>query len=178
MASYCGFDLHFPPVLLLGKSHGWRSLVGYSPWGLEESDTTERLHFHFSLYALEKEMATHSSVLAWRTPGTGAWWAAIYGVTQSWTWLMWLSSSSSSSSSPKWTNSCIINKVCSLFTKGWSGRKGSEEMLGDWVLLIFFWKRIIILKLRQKRNVSLSSGNQTAFIIYYSRFLLRTSALN
>ena len=33
------------PVLLPGKSHGWRSLVGYSPWGLKESDTTERLHF-------------------------------------------------------------------------------------------------------------------------------------
>ena len=38
--------------------------------GLIESDTTERLHFHFSLHALEKEMATHSSVLAWRIPGT------------------------------------------------------------------------------------------------------------
>ena len=38
-----------PPVFLPGKSGGWRSLVGYSPWGLEESDTTERLHFHFSL---------------------------------------------------------------------------------------------------------------------------------
>ena len=37
------------PVLLPGESHGWRSLVGYSPWGREESDTTERLHFHFSL---------------------------------------------------------------------------------------------------------------------------------
>ena len=37
------------PVLLPGQSHGWRSLVGYSPWGHEESDTTERLHFHFSL---------------------------------------------------------------------------------------------------------------------------------
>ena len=37
------------PVLLPGKSHGWRSLVSYSPWGCEESDTTERLHFHFSL---------------------------------------------------------------------------------------------------------------------------------
>ena len=36
-----------PPVLLPGKSHGQRSLVGWSPWGLEESDTTERLHFHF-----------------------------------------------------------------------------------------------------------------------------------
>ena len=44
-------------------------LVGCSPWGCEESDTTERLHFHF--HALEKEMATHSSVLAWRIPGTG-----------------------------------------------------------------------------------------------------------
>ena len=36
------------PVLLPGKSHGWRSLVGYSPWGREESDTTEQLHFLFS----------------------------------------------------------------------------------------------------------------------------------
>ena len=52
-----------------GKSHGRRSLVGCSPWGLEESDMTERLHFHF--HALEKEMATHSSVLARRIPGTG-----------------------------------------------------------------------------------------------------------
>ena len=55
------------PVLLPGKSHGWRSLVGCSPRGHKESDTTERLHFH----TLEKEMATHSSVLAWRIPGTG-----------------------------------------------------------------------------------------------------------
>ena len=56
------------PVLLPGKSHGRRSLVGYRPGGREESDMTERLHFHF--HALEKEMATHSSVLAWRIPGT------------------------------------------------------------------------------------------------------------
>ena len=33
------------PVLLPGESHGRRSLVGYSPWGCKESDTTERLHF-------------------------------------------------------------------------------------------------------------------------------------
>ena len=37
------------PVLLPGKSHGWRSLVGYSPWGCKESDTTEQLHFNFHL---------------------------------------------------------------------------------------------------------------------------------
>ena len=36
----------------------------------------------------EKEMATHSSILAWRIPGAGAWWAAVYGVSQSWTQLM------------------------------------------------------------------------------------------
>ena len=115
-----------------GKSHGWRSLVGCSPWGREESDTIERLHFHsspsrigegngnplqwsclenprgrgawwaavygvaksrtqprnftftFHFHALEKEMATHSSVLAWRIPGTGgACWAAVYEVAES-----------------------------------------------------------------------------------------------
>ena len=37
------------PVLLPRKFHGWRNLVGYSPWGLKESDTTEQLHFHFLL---------------------------------------------------------------------------------------------------------------------------------
>ena len=57
------------PVLLPGKSHGRRSLVGCSPRGPWESDATEWLHFHFN--ALEKEMATHSTVLAWRIPGTG-----------------------------------------------------------------------------------------------------------
>ena len=60
---------HSTPVLLPGKSHRRRSLVGCSPWGREGSDMIEWLHFHF--YALEKEMATHSSVLAWRIPGMG-----------------------------------------------------------------------------------------------------------
>ena len=59
------------PVLLPGKPHGRRSLVGCSPWGRLKSDMTERLQFHFSFHALEKEMATHSSILAWRIPGTG-----------------------------------------------------------------------------------------------------------
>ena len=80
------------PVHLPGKSHGQRSLVGRSPWGREESDTTERLHFH----ALEKEMATHSSVLAWRIPGTAGLVGCVYGVAQSWTRLKRRSSSSSS----------------------------------------------------------------------------------
>ena len=56
------------PVLLPGQSHGQRSLVGCSPKSWTRlSDFTLTFHFH----ALEKEMATHSSVLAWRIPGTG-----------------------------------------------------------------------------------------------------------
>ena len=52
----------------LEKSHGWRSLVGCIPWGHCELVATEQLHFRFRV--MEKEMATHSSVLAWRIPGT------------------------------------------------------------------------------------------------------------
>ena len=62
---------HPTPVFLLGESQGWWGLVGCCLWGRTELDMTEQLHFHFSLHALEKEMATHSSVLAWRIPGTG-----------------------------------------------------------------------------------------------------------
>ena len=53
-----------------GKSHGRRSPVGCSPWGSSESGLND-FTFTFHLHALEKEMATHSSVLAWRIPGTG-----------------------------------------------------------------------------------------------------------
>ena len=83
-----------PPVFLPGESHGWRSLVGYSPWGREESDTTEWLHFHSLLpcVAVGNGDTLQCSCLENPREG-GAWWAAIYGVTQSLTRLMWLSSS-------------------------------------------------------------------------------------
>ena len=42
------------PVFLPGESHAGRSLVGYSPWGRKESDTTERLHFHFHFQSLNE----------------------------------------------------------------------------------------------------------------------------
>ena len=58
--------------------------VGLQSMGVTKSWTQLRdFTFTFHLHALEKEIATHSSILAWRIPGTGAWWAAIYGVTQS-----------------------------------------------------------------------------------------------
>ena len=59
------------PLLLPGKSHGWRSLVGYSPWGRKESDTTEWLHFLFSLSCIGEGNGNPLRVLAWRIPGTG-----------------------------------------------------------------------------------------------------------
>ena len=53
------------PVLLPGKSHGWRSLVGYSPWGRKELDMTERLHF-LSFLWVEK---TNRMVSSWEVLG-------------------------------------------------------------------------------------------------------------
>ena len=85
------------PVLLPGKSHGWRSLVACSPWGREESDTTERLPFHFSLSCIGEGNGNPLQCSCLENPRDGgAWRAAVCGVTQSLTWLKWLSSSSSS----------------------------------------------------------------------------------
>src|SRR5574341_936046 len=91
---------HPTPVLLPGKSHGWRSLVGCSPWGLEESDISEGLHFHFSLLCIGEGNCNPLQCSCLENPRDGgAWWAAVYGVTQSRTRLERLRSSSSSSSS-------------------------------------------------------------------------------
>ena len=85
------------PTLVLspGESHGRKSLIGCNPWGRWESDTTERLHFHFSLSCIGEGNGNplQCSCLENHRDGV-AWWAAIYGVTQSRTRL---SSSSSSS---------------------------------------------------------------------------------
>ena len=86
---------HPTPVLLPGKSHGWRSLVGCSPWGREESDVTKRLHFHFSLSCIGEGNGNPLQRSCLENPRDGgAWWAAVYGVAQSQTRLKWLSSSS------------------------------------------------------------------------------------
>ena len=63
---------HPTPVLLPGKSFGRRSLVGCSPWGRSSQTRLSDFTFSFHLHALEKEIATHSSVLAWRIPGRGS----------------------------------------------------------------------------------------------------------
>ena len=77
---------HPTPVLLPGKSHRRRSLVGCSPWGHEESDMTERLHFHFSLLCIGEGNGNPLQCYCLENPRDG--------VAQSWTRLKWLSSSS------------------------------------------------------------------------------------
>ena len=85
------------PVLLPGKPHGRRSLVGCSSWGRWRSDTTERLRFHFSLSRLGEGNSNPLQCCCLENPrDRGAWWVAVYGVAQSGTRLTQLSSSSSS----------------------------------------------------------------------------------
>ena len=97
VATFWRRQWHPTPVLLPGKSHGWRSLVGCSPWGRYKSDTTERLHFHFSLSCIGEGNGTPLQCSCLENPGDGgAWWAAVYGVAQSRRGLKQLSSSSSS----------------------------------------------------------------------------------
>ena len=82
-ASQCGFggtywrrQWHPTPVLLLGKSQGQRSLVGCSPWGCEESYTTARLHFHFSLSCIGEG---NGNPLQWELPGESQGWGSLVG---------------------------------------------------------------------------------------------------
>ena len=99
---------HPTPVLLPGKSRGRKSLVGCSPWGRLESDMTERLGFHFSLSCIGQGNGNPLQCSCLENPRDGgAWWAAVYGVTQSRTQLKRLSSSSSNCKSVMTVTSII-----------------------------------------------------------------------
>ena len=75
-------ETHFS--ILSAKSHGQRSLVGCYLWGRIELDTTERLHFHFSLSCIGEGNGNPLQCSCLENSGDGgAWWAAVYGVTQS-----------------------------------------------------------------------------------------------
>ena len=116
------------PVLLPGKSHGQRSLVGCGPWGHKESDTTERLHFHFSPSCIEEGNGNPLQCSCLENPRDGgARWAAVYGVAQSRTRLKRLSSSSSSKAICifcswtlyKWNDSNSKIKILDIFKTWW-----------------------------------------------------------
>ena len=118
---------HPTPVLLPGESRGQRSLVGCSPWGRYKLDTTEQLHFHFSLLCIGGGNGNPLQCSCLENPRDGgAWWAAVYGVAQSQTRLKRLSRSSSSS------NECwrFCLRKCSqlpVFTLGISFLLGSKQ---------------------------------------------------
>ena len=108
---------HPTPILLPGKSHGRRSLVGCNPWGHWGSDMTERLHFHFSLSCIGEGNGNPLQCSCLENPrDREAWWAAVSGVAQSRTWLKRLSSSSSNLNSRqifrKVTQSCCFQWIC------------------------------------------------------------------
>ena len=87
------FPFHFPalekemaptPVFLPRESQGRGSLVGCRLWGRTESDTTEQLHFHFSLSCIGEGNGNPLQYSCLENPrDEGAWWAAVYGVVQS-----------------------------------------------------------------------------------------------
>ena len=114
-------------VLLPGKSHGWRSLVGCSPWGCEESDTTEQLPFHFSLSCIGEGNGNPVQCICLENPWDGgAWWAAVYGVAQSWTRLKQLSSSSNN------THTQNLEKwFWRIYLQGSNGETDIENRLMD-----------------------------------------------
>ena len=88
---------------------GWRSLVGCSPWDRWGSDTTERLHFHFSLSCIGEGNGNPLQCSCLENPrDEGAWWAAIYEVAQSRTRLKWRSSSSNRASQQNRNAGCRV----------------------------------------------------------------------
>ena len=125
---------HPTPVLLPGKSHGWRSLVGCSPWGRSELDTTERLHFHFSLSYIGEGNGNPLQCSCLENPrDRGAWWAAVYRVAQSRTRLKWLSIESNLSDFP-FVDHSSVSGLRTLFL--------SVNLKG--FLLFFFLKLLFI----------------------------------
>ena len=93
---------------LAWKVYGWRSLVGCSPWGHEELDTTEWIPFHFWLSSIGEGNGNLLQCSCLENPRDGgAWWAAVYGVAQSRTRLKRLSSCCSMFSS----NCCLLTCI-------------------------------------------------------------------
>ena len=133
--------------------------------------------FTFHFHALEKEMVTHSSILAWRIPGTAACWAAIYGVTQSWTRLTLLRSSSiieylhngNRPSTPMWRDYTISPVLWIMFSVAGIDTnqvitllsfrvpfKGTNSRCLSWVMNAIAWNGFI----NQSAHTSLSSQTQ------------------
>jgi len=99
-------------------------------------------------------MAPHSSTLAWRIPGTGgAWWVAVYGVTQGWTRLKWLSSSSSSSSNSPTVK--VLPHLLYLYVR--YAAAAAAKSLQSCLFFFFFFLVLNHLKISHRYHETLSS---------------------
>ena len=124
---------HPTSVLLPGKFHRRRSLLGCSPWGREESDMTEQLPFHFSFSCIGEGNGDLLQCSCLENPrDRGAWWAAISGVAQSQTLLKRLSSSSSSS--------ILLRVFASMFIS-------VIDLQISFLFFFFFWHLCLVLVL-------------------------------
>ena len=113
-----------------GESHGRRSLVGYSPWGHKESDTTEQLHFHFSLSCIGEGNGNPLQCSCLENPRDGgSWQAAVYGVTQSRTRLKRLSSSS------------MVYPIVMYGCESWTKKKAEHRRIDAFEL--WCWRRLL-----------------------------------
>ena len=127
--------------------HGQRSLVGCSPWGQEESDPAEPLHFDFSLSWIGEGNGNPLQCSCLENPrDRGAWWAAVYGVAQSWAQLKWLSSSSRSERTASLLEikekdiECVTDYYY-LYTRLLF--QTVENVIGCYRLRIWSWSRIL-----------------------------------
>ena len=129
---------HPTPVLLPGKSNGRRSPVGYSPWGREELDMTEQLHFHFSLSCIGEGNGNPLQCSCLENPRDGgAWWAAVYGVTQSRTRLKRLSSRS-------WMSCVEKNKA--VFPRKSRRKPGVQELILNLFITKIFHLKVAVFR--------------------------------
>ena len=138
---------HPTPVLLPGKSHGWRSLEGCSPWGHWGSDTTEQLHFYFSLSCIGERYGNPLQCSCLENPRDGrAWWAAVYGVNRV---------------RHDWSDLAAA--------AAWSIKNCSNLVNCDWIIFVHFSKLI----LTWKGNLCVQKSNPQTKTVFLGLFYLK-----
>ena len=146
---------------LARKIHGQRSLVRCSPWGRWGSDTTQWLHFLFSLSYIGEGNGNPLQCSCLENPRGGeAWWAAVFGVAQSWTWRLKRLSSSSSSNSVLETDT--VHKIQVLSDAGILLKPHPQWLLGFvlniWTTVTSLWFLTAIFSLMVKADIGHKTG--------------------
>ena len=122
---------------------------------------TEWLHFHFSLSCIGEGNGNPLQCSCLENPrGRGAWWAAVYGVTQSRTWLKWLSSSSSRTKSKSLNGAGIFTKECNNSGVEMSVRNKEAPPAQELKLSKFSLRKLYTKLYFQERTSILQNGNR------------------